>query len=85
MYVRLIAEEALFRCVHACAAPPLPCSCDNITIAPPLLKELEASKAPLPYQLWPTMVSRGAGWDPGTRESGPGLPTTSIAPLEGCR
>ncbi|PSC68438.1 Transaldolase [Micractinium conductrix] len=29
--------------------------CDNITIAPPLLKELEASKAPLPYQLWPTM------------------------------
>lgn len=31
-------------------------SCDNITIAPPLLKELEASTDPLPYQLWNRMV-----------------------------
>jgi transaldolase len=29
--------------------------CDNITIAPPLLKELEASTDPLPYKLWPRM------------------------------
>ncbi|PRW59838.1 Transaldolase [Chlorella sorokiniana] len=29
--------------------------CDNITIAPPLLKELEASTDQLPYQLWPRM------------------------------
>lgn len=35
--------------------PPLT-SCDNITIAPPLLKELEACADPLPYKLWPRMV-----------------------------
>ncbi|KAL4420874.1 hypothetical protein ABPG77_002833 [Micractinium sp. CCAP 211/92] len=29
--------------------------CDNITIAPPLLKQLESSTDPLPYQLWPQM------------------------------
>ncbi|EFN50875.1 hypothetical protein CHLNCDRAFT_33289 [Chlorella variabilis] len=29
--------------------------CDNITIAPPLLEELEACTDPLPYQLWPRM------------------------------
>ena len=40
--------------------PPAPRSCDNITIAPPLLKELEASKEPLPYQLWPGMVRPAA-------------------------
>lgn len=28
---------------------------DNITIAPPLLAELEASTEPLPRKLWPTM------------------------------
>ena len=35
--------------------------CDNITIAPALLKELEASTEQLPYKLWPSMVGRG-GW-----------------------
>lgn len=35
---------------------PHPCRCDNITIAPPLLKQLESSTDPLPYQLWPQMV-----------------------------
>jgi len=29
--------------------------CDNITIAPPLLGELEASTEPLPRKLWPEM------------------------------
>jgi transaldolase len=29
--------------------------CDNITIAPPLLAELEASTDPLPWALWPEM------------------------------
>ena len=29
--------------------------CDNITISPSLLGELEASKEPLPRKLWPTM------------------------------
>ena len=29
--------------------------CDNITISPALLGELEASKEPLPRKLWPTM------------------------------
>ena len=29
--------------------------CDNITISPSLLGELEASKDPLPRKLWPTM------------------------------
>lgn len=43
------------------APSPPPRSCDNITIAPPLLKELEASTDPLPYQLWPRMVRGGAG------------------------
>lgn len=31
------------------------CRCDNITISPALLGELEASKEPLPRKLWPTM------------------------------
>lgn len=31
------------------------CSCDNITISPALLGELEKSKDPLPRKLWPTM------------------------------
>ena len=31
------------------------CRCDNITISPKLLGELEASKDPLPRKLWPTM------------------------------
>ena len=31
------------------------CRCDNITISPSLLGELEASKEPLPRKLWPTM------------------------------
>ena len=38
-----------------------PCSCDNITISPALLGELEASTAPLPYKLWPAMVGGGVG------------------------
>ncbi len=29
--------------------------CDNITIAPALLQELQASTEPLPYALWPSM------------------------------
>jgi transaldolase len=31
------------------------CRCDNITISPSLLGELEQSKDPLPRKLWPTM------------------------------
>lgn len=31
------------------------CRCDNITISPALLGDLEASKEPLPRKLWPTM------------------------------
>lgn len=31
------------------------CRCDNITISPALLGELEKSKEPLPRKLWPTM------------------------------
>lgn len=31
------------------------CRCDNITISPALLGELEKSKDPLPRKLWPTM------------------------------
>ena len=31
------------------------CRCDNITISPSLLGELEKSKDPLPRKLWPTM------------------------------
>lgn len=46
---------------------PLPRSCDNITIAPPLLKELEASREPLPYQLWPRMVRCGGAGGLGVR------------------
>lgn len=29
--------------------------CDNITIAPPLLAELESCTEPLPRKLWPSM------------------------------
>ena len=37
--------------------------CDNITIAPPLLQELEASVEPLEYKLWPSRVGQGrVGW-----------------------
>ncbi len=35
--------------------------CDNITISPALLAELEASTDPLPYALWPT---QGGSTDP---------------------
>ena len=31
------------------------CRCDNITIAPALLKQLEDSMEPLDRKLWPTM------------------------------
>ncbi len=31
------------------------CRCDNITIAPALLKQLEDSMEPLERKLWPTM------------------------------
>lgn len=40
---------------HTHTPRPLPPRCDNITIAPALLKELEQSEGPLPYQLWPGM------------------------------
>lgn len=32
-----------------------PCRCDNITIAPPLLAQLEECSEPLERKLWPTM------------------------------
>ena len=38
------------KCLCVCA-----CRCDNITISPALLGELEKSKDPLPRKLWPTM------------------------------
>lgn len=38
----------------AAPAPPPP-RCDNITISPALLAELEACKDPLPRKLWPEM------------------------------
>ena len=33
--------------------------CDNITISPNLLEELEASHDPLPRKLWPNMGTKG--------------------------
>ena len=33
----------------------MPCRCDNITIAPKLLSELEESTEPLNRKLWPEM------------------------------
>ena len=33
--------------------------CDNITISPGLLGELEASHDPLPRKLWPSMGAKG--------------------------
>jgi hypothetical protein len=45
-------------CSPCCLNPSPTRRCDNITIAPPLLKELEASTDPLPYKLWPRMVRR---------------------------
>ena len=35
------------------------CRCDNITISPPLLAELDASHDPLPRKLWPSMGGQG--------------------------
>lgn len=52
-------DEGLLPRLQRLRAVP-PCSCDNITIAPPLLKELEASTDPLPFKLWPRMVRQGA-------------------------
>lgn len=42
---------------HACAA--VLGRCDNITISPALLGELEASHDPLPRKLWPSMGAKG--------------------------
>ena len=58
MSVQRVVQEAL---VHVQTWPQTArgmsrcCRCDNITISPALLGQLEACKDPLPRKLWPKM------------------------------